>query len=203
LEPNQQIKKGVKQSKKKLAVIAAAVLILCLAVGLTTSILMSGQNPSSSQTGTQTNPQLWMRVGAYATYEGQASILGIDVSFNAKMEIINLNETHIQVATDYNMSTPYGTTQNSTTTWVRRADMTFQPDGMTLNGTYTTQVTLGKLGTRSCTVYEYNNDGVSASYYVDNNVHWPVKIVMTSPTSVNGQSYNMDINLVDSNIPGL
>lgn len=81
--------------------------------------------------------------------------------------------------------------------------MTFQPDGMTLNSTYDTQVTLATLGTRSCTVYEYNNEGISVAYYVDNNVQWPVKIVMTSPASVDGQSYNMDINLVDTNIPGL
>ena len=119
------------------------------------------------------------------------------------MEIVNLNDTHIEVTTDFNMSTAYGTTENTTTTWVSRENMTFQPDDMTLNSTYNAQVTLTKVGTRSCTIYEYSNDGISASYYVDNKVQWPVKIVMTSPTSIDGQSYNMDINLVDTNIPGL
>ena len=183
--------------------VAASVLVVALAIGLTASILMNGQNPSSSQTGNQNDSQSWMKTGAYATYEGHASIIGIDVSFNAKMQIVDLNQTHIEVATDFNMSTPYGATENRTTTWVNRESMTFQQDGMTLNNTYNTQVTLAKLGTRSCTVYEYSNEGINAAYYVDNTVHWPVKMVMTSPTSVEGQSYNMDINLVDSNIPGL
>jgi hypothetical protein len=119
------------------------------------------------------------------------------------MEIVDLNQTHIQVATDFNMSTPYGATDNKTITWVSRENMTYQPDGMTLNDTYSTQVSLANVGARNCTVYEYSNDGISAAYYVDNNVQWPVKIVMTSPTSIDGESYNMDINLVDTNIPGL
>ena len=210
LEPNQQRKKIPANSKKKLLAVAAAVLVVALAIGLTASILLSGQNTSNSQTGnqnsqtsTQNNPQSWMKIGAYATYEGKASILGIDVSFNAKMQIIDLNQTDIQVATDFNMSTPYGATENQTTAWVRIENMTFQQDGMTLNNTYNTQVTLAKLGTRSCTLYEYSTDGISAAYYIDNTIHWPVKMVMTSPTSVDGQSYTMDINLDDSNIPGL
>ncbi len=202
-ESNQQNTKIPANNKRRLLVVAAVVLVVALAIGLTASILMSGQNPSNNQSGTQTNPQSWMKVGAYATYDGQVSIMGIDVSFNARMEIVDFNQTHIQVATDYNMSTPYGASENETTTWVSRQDMTFQPPNMTLNSTYSTQVTLAKLGTRSCTVYEYNNEGISAAYYVDDTVHWPIKMVMTSPTSVEGQSYNMDINLVDSNIPGL
>ena len=203
LETNQQNTKTIIHSKKKIALIAAAVLIIALVAGLTTSILISGHNQSNNQTGTQNNSQSWIKVGAYATYEGQVSILSIDVSFTAKMQIVNLNQTHIQVATDFNMSTTYGATENTTTTWVNRENMNFQPEGMTLNSTYNTQVTLAKLGTRSCTVYEYENEEINAAYYVDNNVQWPVKIVMTSPTSVDGQSYNMDIKLVDSNIPGL
>jgi len=203
LEPNKQNTKIPANNQKKLLVVAAAVLVVALAMDLTASILISGQNPSNSQAGNQNNPQSWMRIGSYATYDGQASILGIDVSFNAKMQIVDVNQTHIQVATDFNMSTPYGATENQTTAWVSRENMTFQQDGMTLNNTYNAQVTLAKLGTRSCIVYEYNNDGISAAYYIDNTIHWPVRIVMTSPTSVDGLSYNMDINLVDSNIPGL
>jgi hypothetical protein len=205
LESNQQNPKIPANNKKKLLFVGASVLVVALAIGLTVSILMSGQNPSNNQTGTstETNSQSWMKVGAYATYDGHVSIMGIDVSFNARMEIINLNQTHIQVSTDYNMSTPYGATENKSSTWVSRQDMTFQPPETTLNSTYTTEITLAKIGTRSCTVYEYSSEGLSATYYVDNAVHWPVKMVMTSPTSVDGQSYNMDINLVDSNIPGL
>ena len=118
------------------------------------------------------------------------------------MEIIDLNATHVEISTSYNMSSPYETIDNTTTTWVSRENMTFQPDGLTLNNTYSTQITLPSIGTRSCTVYEYSSQGIDAAYYVDNSIQWPIKMTMTSP-SVDGISYSMDINLVDSNIPGL
>ena len=118
------------------------------------------------------------------------------------MEIVGLNATYIQVLTSFNMSTPYGATSNTTTTWVNRENMTYQPEGLTLNSTYTTQITLPNIGTRSCTVYEYSSQGISAAYYVDNSIQWPIEMVMTSPP-VDGQSYSMDITLVDTNIPGL
>ena len=116
MEANKQSTTDFQHSKKKIAILTIAVLIMTLAVGLTAGLLLNSQNPPDTE-NTQNNS--WIAKGAYATYEGQASILGIDVSFNAKMEIINLNQTHIQVATDYNMSTPYGTTENQTTTWVK------------------------------------------------------------------------------------
>jgi hypothetical protein len=202
LENNQQNAKIATHSKKKIAAIAVAVLIIALAAGLTSGLLITSQNPSSSQTGNKNTSQSWIAIGAYATYEGQATILSMTVNFNAEMEIVNLNATYIQVSTNFNMSTPFGNTENATTTWVNRENMTFQPAGLTLNGTYTTQVTLPNIGTRSCTVYEYSSQGISAAYYVDNSVQWPIKMVMTSPT-VDGQSYSMDITLVDTNIPGL
>jgi hypothetical protein len=199
LETNQQNAKIVTHNKKKIWAIIVAVLIIGLAATLTSGLLITNQNPSSNQN----NSQSWIKKGAYATYEGQATVLSMTVSFNAKLEIVDLNETHIQVLTSFNMSTPFGATDNTTTTWVSRENMTFQPpDDLTLDNTYNTQVTLPNLGTRSCTVYEYNSQGISAAYYVDNRIQWPIKMVMISPT-VDGQTYSMDINLVDSNIPGL
>ena len=122
LQADQLNTKNVAHGKKKLTVIVAVVLVIALAIGLTSALLITGQNSSISQTGnqnsqtrTQTTPQSWIKVGAYATYEGQVTILSMNVSFNAKMEIVNLNQTHIEVATDFNMSTPYGATENSTT----------------------------------------------------------------------------------------
>jgi hypothetical protein len=58
------------------------------------------------------------------------------------MEIVNLNDTHVEVATDFNMSPACGATENTTTTWVSRENMTFQTDDVTLNSTYNAQVTL-------------------------------------------------------------
>jgi len=198
METNQQDSKIITHNTKKI-VIAAVVVAIIAAAALTSGLLMTNQNPSNNQKTSQT----WMTKGAYATYEGQATVLSMTVTFTAKMEIVDLNATHIQVSTNFNMSTPFGATENTTTTWLSRENMTFQPDGLTLNNTYSTQVTLPNLGTRSCTVYEYISQGISAAYYVDNSIQWPIKMIMTSPTSVDGQSYSMDINLVDTNIPGL
>ena len=208
MEDNQQqvAKKGI--NKKMLALILAAIIVVAVAVSAA-AVLMNGQqsptnqtNNQNGQTNNQNNEQSWIKKGVYATYQGQASILSIEVSFNARMEIVDVNATHMQVSTYYNMSTPYGGNENTTTTWVSRQDMNFEPEGLPLNQTYTTQITIPNLGTRTCTVYEYNSEGISAAYYIDSKIQWPVKMVMSSP-EVQGQSYNMDINLVDTNIPGL
>jgi hypothetical protein len=201
LEANQQKIKKLSFGKKKITAIAMAVIVIVI-VATTSALLTNNQNPSSNQTNNQNTPQSWITKGAYATYAGQANVLSMTVSFKARMEIVDFNQTHIRVATDFNMTTPFGTNQNTTTTWVNREDMTYQPDGLTLNNTYTTQVSLPNLGTRTCTVYEYSSQGISAAYYVDKSVQWPIKMIMTSPT-VEGQYYSMNINLVDSNIPGL
>jgi FlaG/FlaF family flagellin (archaellin) len=214
LEDNQlQATKKASNNKKIIAIILTAIIVIALAASAT-AILMNSQhsnqannqnsqtNNQNIQTNNQTNSQSWIKKGAYATYEGQATILSMTVSFDAKMEIIDLNETHMQISTYYNMSTPYGATENTTTTWVNRENMTFQPEGIPLIHSYNTQITIPNLGTRNCTVYEYSSEGLSAAYYVDNNIQWPIKMVMTSPT-VEGQSYSMDINIVDTNIPGL
>jgi hypothetical protein len=208
LENDQQNPKIVTHSKKKLVVVAVAVAIIALAA-LTSGLLLTGQNPSSSQNGqagsqvsSQSTSQSWIKIGDYAKYQGQVTVMSMTVNFNAEMNIIGFNATYIQVSTNFNMSTPYGNTENTTTTWVNRENMTFQPAGLNLTSTYPTQVTLPNIGTQSCTVYEYSSQGISAAYYVDNSVQWPIEMVMTSPT-VDGQSYSMNITLVDTNIPGL
>jgi hypothetical protein len=216
LEDNQlhAVRKGG-NNKKIIAIILVAIIVIAAAASAT-AVLINSQpsnsnqaykqnsqtNNQNSQTNIQPNSQSWIKKGTYATYEGQATILSITVTINAKMEINNLNQTHMQISTFYNMSTPYGATENTTSTWVSRENMTFQPEGLPLNSSYQTQITIPNLGTRDCTVYEYTSEGLSAAYYVDNTIQWPIKMIMTSQT-VEGQSYNMDINLVDTNIPGL
>ena len=207
MESNQQVAKKSVFNKKIIAIIM--VVIAVAAAVATAAVLTAGNQSPSSQTNdqntltnNQNSPQSWIAKGTYATYAGQAEILSMRITFNARMEIVDVNQTHMQLSTDYTMSTPFGATENTTTTWVSREDMNFQPENLPLNSTYTTQITLPNLGTRTCTVYEYSSEGISATYYVDNSIQWPIKMVMTSPT-VQGQSYNMDINLVDTNIPGL
>jgi len=210
LETDQQNTKIFLHSKKKLALIATVVIVIAIAAAVTSGLLTTSQNASTnpasnanSQTGSQSSSPSWIKIGTYADYQGQATILSMTVNFDAQMEIVDVNATQFEVSTTFNMSTPYGDTSNSTTEWVSMENMTFQPEGLSLNDTYTTQITLPNLGTQSCTVYQYDSQGISAAYYVDNTVQWPIEMVMTSPTSVDGQSYSMDITLVDTNIPGL
>jgi hypothetical protein len=161
----------------------------------------TADTPNTSNSS-NVNPQPRITKGEYATYQGQANIMFIQVTFNARLQVTDINQTHAQITTTINIATPYGSNQNTTTTWIELSNMTFQPDGLTLNSTYTTQVTTTNLGNRTCTVYEYKNQDITAVYYVDNTYHWPIKMTMTSPV-VNGQSYSMNVNLVDTNIPGL
>jgi archaellin len=197
-------------------VLTATVLIVCalaaavisygfLTANVTNTNLQNDAQNSTQQSPTPqiASPTSWITKGTYATYQGQAEILAISIQFNARMEVVDLNSTHINIQTSFNMASPLGSSQNSTSIWVSKEEMNFQPEGLTLNNSYSTQVTLSNLGTRNCIVYQYSDQDFSATYYVDSTLHWPLKIVMTSPTSDTGQSYNMDVNLVDSNIQGL
>jgi len=199
---NQQSTMPSTGQRKKLAFAAITVAIAALAVGLTVTVISPNQNNQASSNAGSSTSKSWIAIGDYATYSGQTNILSLDISFNAEMEIVGVNSTHIEVQTDFNMSTPFGSDENSTTTWVNRENMTFQPEGLSLNTTYNAQVQVPGLGTRTCTVYQYSSEGVSATYYVDTAIQWPIKICLTSP-QIDGQTYSMDVTLVGTNIPGL
>ena len=147
-------------------------------------------------------PSSLLTKGSYATYQGKTEIMSMSISFEARMEITDLNDTHLEISTSFDISSPYGSSENTTSIWMSKSDMNFQPEGLDLNKTYIAQVTIPNLGTRSCTVYEYENKDFKATFFVDSVFNWPIKITMTSPV-VEGQSYNMDVSLVESNIPGL
>lgn len=202
-------------NSKKIAITATIIIICALAIAVLTygflasnptgSNLQNNTNPTTQPTPTPQPllPTSWITKGTYANYQGQAEILQISIQFNAKMEVIDLNSTHIKIQTTFDMASSFGSSANTTSIWISREDMNFQPEGLDLSKSYTTQITLPNLGTRNCIVYEYSEDDFSATFYVDSTLHWPLKMVMTSPTSDTGESYNMDVNLVDSNIPGL
>ncbi len=202
-------------NNKKIVLTATILIAIALAIAvisygfLTANITNSNlENDTQDLTQPSTTPQpssstSWITKGTYATYEGQADILSISIQFNARIEVVDSNSTHINIQTSFNMASPLGSSQNSTSGWVSREEMNFQPEGLNLNNTYTTQVTLPNLGTRNCIVYQYSDQDFSATYYLDSTLRWPLKMVITSPTSDTGQSYNMDVYLVDSNIQGL
>jgi hypothetical protein len=205
LTENQPSAKAVTTSGKKVVLASIVIIVVgaALAVALSITLIGPAENKvqSSESNGSQPSTS-WIAKGAYATYQGSSSVLGFNIDFTAKLEIVDLNATHVEIQTDFNMSSPYFSESNSTTQWVSRENMTFQPEGLTLNFTSSAQITIPGLGTRSCTVYQYSGQGVSATYYVDDEIQWPVRIVMSSP-EVEGQSYSVDITLVSTNIPGL
>ena len=200
---------------KRLAFTATILIVVALAVAVlsygsltnntTNDNLQNTADDSAQPSATSQiqSPTSWMTKGAYAVYEGQAEILSISLDFNARMEVVDLNSTHVEISTSFDMDSSFGSSENTTSMWVSRDEMNFQPEGLNLNSSYTTQITLPNLGTRNCIVYQYSDQDFSATYYVDSTLQWPLKMVMTSPTSDDGQSYSMDVNLVDSNIPGL
>jgi len=199
MEKIQPDAKVVHGKRKIVVLVAVAVIAAVLGAGLSLTLLSSHQSASQNVGSAASS---WIVKGAYATYEGQTSVLGVSISFTAEMEIVDLNSTHVEIQTDFNMSSPFGNEENTTTTWVSRSNMTYQPEGLALNSTYQTQVTVPSLGSVSCTAYVYSSQGITATYYVDNQIQWPVKMTMTSPM-ISGQAYSIDVNLVDTNIKGL
>jgi hypothetical protein len=212
-QPTEKIKTPI--NKKRMVLTATILLVSALAITIASygSLIENNRNNNlqndtqnlTQQTATPqpSSPTSWITKGTYATYQGQAEILSTSINFNARMEVVDLNSTHINIQTSFDMSSSLGSTQNSTSIWVSRDEMNFQPEGLNLSSSYSTQVTLPNLGVRNCIVYQYSDSDFSATYYVDSALHWPLKMVITSPTSDTGQSYNMDLNMVDSNIKGL
>ena len=182
-----------KQSRKNLALNATVIILLvsfsCLTIGYL------AKNPATSA-------QPWMVKGAYADYEGQTTIQAATVSLGMKIEISDLNSTHLQILTFINMTTPNAKTQNTTTLWVEKSSNIFLPENQGYSRTYTTQVSVPQLGTRSCTAYEYQNGEVNTTYYVDNQLCWPDKLTIRLSLG-DEQLYTMDLNLAQTNIPGL
>ncbi len=138
----------------------------------------------------------------YAVYKGQISNFSAPVKIFGKIQVIDLNASHVKIQTDMNMSTSFAPAiADRTIQWVNKTNIVFQPKGETLANKYETQITLAGLGDRRCTVYDYNNEAINATYYLDKTLQWPIKIVYT--TAFENQIYQIEINLTDTNINGL
>ncbi len=144
----------------------------------------------------------WMFKGAYATYEGQIDSISIPSSVNETIQITDLNATHVQIKTNSSIATSFAPTlSDQTTLWVNKTNINFQPKGMTLARTYNTKITVRSLGSRDCIVYDYTNQAINATYYIDKVLLWPVRIIYT--TIFENQTYHIEFNLKDTNIKGL
>jgi len=72
---------------------------------------------------------------------------------------------------------------------------------MTLEGTLNTKITLRSIGSRDCTAYDYTTQAINATYYIDKIILWPIRIIYS--TTFENQTYQMEFNLVDTNIEEL
>jgi hypothetical protein len=150
----------------------------------------------------QSRSEDWMFKGAYATYEGQIAALSIPCSIDESIQVTDLNATHVQIQTDASIATPFApTVSDQTILWVNKTNINFQLKGMTLAGVYDTKIPVRSIGSRDCIAYDYTNEAINATYYIDKVLLWPVRIEYT--TVFENQTYHIEFSLKDTNIKGL
>jgi len=171
-----------------------------IVLAISSLVLIFGYQPIDR---TQQNmAESWMFKGAYANYEGQISSLSIPYSINETIRVTDLNATHVQIQTNSSIATSFAPTLSDLTIlWVNKTNINFQPKGETLAGTYDTKITVKSIGTRDCIAYDYTNEAINATYYVDKVLLWPVRIVYA--TTFENQTYHIEFSLKDTNINGL
>jgi hypothetical protein len=150
----------------------------------------------------QSVAESWIFKGAYATYEGKIDALSIPSSINETIQVIDLNATHVKIQTNSSIATSFvPTLTDQTTLWINKTNINFQPNGETLAGTYNTKITVRNIGTRECITYDYTNEAINATYYIDKILLWPVRIDYV--TTFENQTYHIEFNLKETNINGL
>ena len=196
---------------KIIAVIAVAVIAVVLGAFLVTAFLSQPQGQSA-----------WLFKGAYAIYEGSASIsaedlggmldMSMSVDFTVRQEIVDFNDTHALISTSFQMSSSVGgyggtTEENEESAWVPLSEMGLMTafEDVDLTDSYESTVNIDGIGTRTCMVYEYaiSDEGLTVAVYVDETIEWPLKMTMSMTTTELPDGLELDINLVETNIPAL
>ena len=135
--------------------------------------------------------------GAYATYNGQVVDVSTQTTLSAKIEVTDVNASHVQVRTSSTIAPPSGPAVNDHfALWISKANISFQPPGEALARSYSAQI-----ANRACTVYQYTNEAINATYYVDNALQWPIRLVYM--TGFENQTYTLDFSLNSTNIKAL
>jgi hypothetical protein len=162
----------------------------------------------------------WLFKGAYATYKGSASIsaedlggmldMSMSIDFTVRQEIVDFNDTHALVSTSFQMTSSFGTEEkNEESAWVPLSEMglmtAFEDEDVNLTNSYESTVNIDGLGTRTCMVYEYSisDEGLTMTVYVDKTIEWPLKMTMSMTNTELPNGLELDINLVETNIPAL
>ena len=100
------------------------------------------------------------------------------------------------------MSTPFAPTiADQTILWINKANIVFQPKGETLSKIYKTQITVANHENRNCTAYDFTDEAINATYYIDQTLQWSLRIVYT--LAFESEIYQIEMDLSDTNIKGL
>jgi hypothetical protein len=174
--------------------------LVTIVLVISTLVLITKYQPIDNISQSMVEP--WMFKGAYATYEGHIDALSPQFDLNETIQVIDLNSTHVQIQTNSSIATSFAPTlSDQTTTWINKANINFQPKGETLAETYNAKIPVRSIGSRDCIAYDYTNEAINATYFIDKVLLWPVRIVYS--TTFENQTYHLEFNLKDTNIKEL
>ena len=185
-----------KSHVKLIAVVAVAVIAVVIGAFLVSALILQPQGQSA-----------WLFKGAYAEYEGTTSMdylsMSISFSFTLRQEVVDFNSTHAQLLTSVGMSSSLSeSVEEEVTVWVDLSENQYLIEEGTLVNTYEANLPFEGFGNRDCIVYEYATGGPTLTIYVDKQIGWPLKMNV-GMTGEDDLSLDLDINLVETNIPAL
>jgi hypothetical protein len=201
------------KSHVKLIAVIAVVAVAVVVGALLVSAFISSPPPQGQDA--------WLFKGAYAVYEGSASIsaedlgsfldMSMSIDFSVRQEIVDFNDTHVLISTAFQMSSSFGEQENNEeSAWVPLSEMGFMSafnneEDVNLTNSYETTVNINGIGTRTCMVYEYaiSDEGLTLTVYVDKAIDWPLKMTMNMTNTELPDGLQIDINLTETNIPAL
>lgn len=202
---------GVESEPKKRFLKLVIIAVFAIAVIIVAAVLAymwwspQGEAP---QDRTQTD---WYFIGTYAEYEGEATYLFETMTLSMRIEVVDLNSTHLKSLFHMKMaSESLGTIldQQETNWGPIKEETSFgldEMEGYTLDRTFEDRVYIEGLGTKYCKVYEFASDveeGImTVIIYIDAEIVWPLKFSFN--INYLDVDINFDITLTDTNIPAL
>ena len=182
----------LKRHVKLVAVIAVAVIAVVVGAFLVSALISGPQGQNA-----------WLFKGAYAKYEGSATVTFVSFTFTLRQEVVDFNSTHAELLTSVSMGSSLSEPlEEEVTVWVDLSKNQYLIEEGTLVDSYEANLPFEGFGNRDCIVYEYATDGPTLTIYVDKQIGWPLKMKV-SMTGEGSLSLELDINLVETNIPAL
>ncbi len=181
-----------KSHVKLVAVIAVAVIAIVVGAFLVSVLLSSPQGHNA-----------WLFKGAYATYEGSAKVTFVSLTFTLRQKVVDFNSTHAELLASVSMGSSLSEpVEEEVSVWVDLSENQYLIEEGTLVDSFEANLPFEGFGNRDCIVYEYATDGPSLTIYVDKQIGWPLKMKV-SMAGEGSLSLELDITLVETNIPGL